>query len=103
MQSLLELLSIQVHTLLTCQLLFTRAQISMYVFQSDLVDQNLLNFLPNGEHSDVYKALSSHIMEGETLTPEYLKSNLIFLLYYFSSILQVMHDISANSGKTVLL
>lgn len=45
-----------------------------YVFQSDLVDQNLLNFLPMGEHSDVYKALSSHIMEGETLTPEYLKS-----------------------------
>lgn len=43
-------------------------------FQSDLVDQNLLNFLPAGEHSDVYKALSSHIMEGETLTPEYLKS-----------------------------
>lgn len=44
------------------------------VFQSDLVDQNLLNFLPAGEHSEVYKALSSHIMEGETLSPEYLKS-----------------------------
>lgn len=44
------------------------------LFQSDLVDQNLLNFLPAGEHSEVYKALSSHIMEGETLTPEYLKS-----------------------------
>ncbi|XP_068581434.1 circadian locomoter output cycles protein kaput isoform X2 [Cebidichthys violaceus] len=41
---------------------------------SDLVDQNLLNFLPMGEHSDVYKALSSHIVEGETLTPEYLKT-----------------------------
>uniref|UniRef100_UPI0037E81602 circadian locomoter output cycles protein kaput isoform X3 n=1 Tax=Semicossyphus pulcher TaxID=241346 RepID=UPI0037E81602 len=41
---------------------------------SDLVDQNLLNFLPKGEHSDVYKALSSHILEGETLTPEYLKT-----------------------------
>ncbi|XP_041704718.1 circadian locomoter output cycles protein kaput isoform X2 [Coregonus clupeaformis] len=41
---------------------------------SDLVDQNLLNFLPLGEHSDVYKALSSHILEGETLTPEYLKT-----------------------------
>ncbi|XP_036438938.1 clock circadian regulator b isoform X2 [Colossoma macropomum] len=27
---------------------------------SDLVDQNLLNFLPVGEHADVYKALSSH-------------------------------------------
>uniref|UniRef100_A0A3B5R7N7 Circadian locomoter output cycles protein kaput n=1 Tax=Xiphophorus maculatus TaxID=8083 RepID=A0A3B5R7N7_XIPMA len=43
---------------------------------SDLVDQNLLNFLPSGEHSDVYKALSSHVTEGETLTPEYLKSKL---------------------------
>uniref|UniRef100_A0A3Q1FKY6 Circadian locomoter output cycles protein kaput n=1 Tax=Acanthochromis polyacanthus TaxID=80966 RepID=A0A3Q1FKY6_9TELE len=41
---------------------------------SDLVDQNLLNFLPVGEQSDVYKALSSHVMEGETLTPEYLKT-----------------------------
>lgn len=47
------------------------------VSQSDLVDQNLLNFLPAGEHSDVYKALSSHIMEGETLTPEYLKSKAV--------------------------
>ncbi|XP_066505675.1 clock circadian regulator b isoform X3 [Hoplias malabaricus] len=27
---------------------------------SDLLDQNLLNFLPIEEHSDVYKALSSH-------------------------------------------
>ncbi|XP_072294455.1 circadian locomoter output cycles protein kaput isoform X2 [Eucyclogobius newberryi] len=41
---------------------------------SDLVDQNLLNFLPAGEHSEVYKTLSSHIMEGEMLTPEYMKS-----------------------------
>uniref|UniRef100_A0A3Q0T5F8 Clock circadian regulator a n=1 Tax=Amphilophus citrinellus TaxID=61819 RepID=A0A3Q0T5F8_AMPCI len=40
---------------------------------SDLVDQNLLNFLPVGEHSEVYKALSSHVVGGETLTPEYLK------------------------------
>lgn len=46
----------------------------IFVSQSDLVDQNLLNFLPVGEQSDVYKALSSHIMEGETITPEYLKS-----------------------------
>ncbi|KAM9796815.1 circadian locomoter output cycles protein kaput isoform X5 [Syngnathus typhle] len=40
----------------------------------DLVDQNLLNFLPRREHSDVYKLLSSHVAEGETLTPEYLKT-----------------------------
>ena len=43
-------------------------------FQCDLMDQNLLNFLPAVEHSDIYKALSSHVLEGETLTPEYLKS-----------------------------
>uniref|UniRef100_A0A669BTT0 Circadian locomoter output cycles protein kaput n=1 Tax=Oreochromis niloticus TaxID=8128 RepID=A0A669BTT0_ORENI len=48
---------------------------------SDLVDQNLLNFLPVGEHSEVYKALSSHVMEGETLTPEYLKSRLDMLSF----------------------
>nr|ADL62686.1 clock 1a [Garra andruzzii] len=41
---------------------------------SDLVDQNLLNFLPLGEHTEVYKALSTHILEGETLTPDYLKT-----------------------------
>ncbi|KAM4575407.1 circadian locomoter output cycles protein kaput isoform 1-T3 [Fundulus diaphanus] len=41
---------------------------------SDLVNQNLLKFLPSGEHSDVSKALSSHVTEGETLTPEYLKT-----------------------------
>lgn len=42
-------------------------------WQSDLVDQNLLNFLPEVEHSEVYKALSSH-PEGENLSSEYLKS-----------------------------
>ncbi|XP_061094806.1 circadian locomoter output cycles protein kaput [Conger conger] len=41
---------------------------------SDLVDQNLLNFLPLGEHSEVYKVLSTQMLEGETLTPEYLKT-----------------------------
>ncbi|CAG5862355.1 unnamed protein product [Menidia menidia] len=41
---------------------------------SDLVDQNLLNFLPMGEHSDVYKALSSHVMEGDPLKTECLKT-----------------------------
>nr|XP_057929349.1 circadian locomoter output cycles protein kaput [Doryrhamphus excisus] len=41
---------------------------------SDLVDQNLLNFLPRGEHSDVYKVLSSHFTDEETLMPEYLKN-----------------------------
>ncbi|XP_062857338.1 circadian locomoter output cycles protein kaput [Trichomycterus rosablanca] len=41
---------------------------------SDLVDQNLLNFLPLCEHSEVYKALSTNILEGKSLTPDYLKT-----------------------------
>ncbi|XP_033871512.1 circadian locomoter output cycles protein kaput-like isoform X2 [Acipenser ruthenus] len=41
---------------------------------SDLLDQNLLNFLPVGEHSEIYKVLSTQMLEGETLTPEYLKT-----------------------------
>ncbi|KAL1282537.1 hypothetical protein QQF64_001340, partial [Cirrhinus molitorella] len=40
---------------------------------SDLMDQNLLNFLPVGEHDEVYKALSSH-PDIENLNSDYLKS-----------------------------
>ncbi|KPP60980.1 hypothetical protein Z043_120973 [Scleropages formosus] len=47
---------------------------SLYPLQCDLVDQNLLNFLPLGEHSEVYKVLSTQMLEGESLTPEYLKT-----------------------------
>uniref|UniRef100_A0A7N6B495 Circadian locomoter output cycles protein kaput n=1 Tax=Anabas testudineus TaxID=64144 RepID=A0A7N6B495_ANATE len=41
---------------------------------ADLVDQNLLNFLPIGEHSDVYKALSTHPTDPESLSSDYLKT-----------------------------
>ncbi|KAM7419133.1 hypothetical protein PAMA_016314 [Pampus argenteus] len=41
---------------------------------ADLVDQNLLNFLPVGEHSEVYKALSTHPTEQEDLNADYLKT-----------------------------
>ncbi|CAB1327116.1 unnamed protein product [Coregonus sp. 'balchen'] len=41
---------------------------------SDLQDQNLLNFLPLNEHSEVYKALSTHPSDSESLGPEYLKT-----------------------------
>ncbi|TRZ04369.1 hypothetical protein DNTS_011031 [Danionella cerebrum] len=40
---------------------------------SDLMDQNLLNFLPTLEHGEVYKALSSH-PDSEHLNSDYLKS-----------------------------
>ncbi|RVE73795.1 hypothetical protein OJAV_G00035010 [Oryzias javanicus] len=41
---------------------------------SDLVDQNLLNFLPVGEQSDVFKALTSHGTDDQIPTPDCLKS-----------------------------
>uniref|UniRef100_A0A672G0G6 Circadian locomoter output cycles protein kaput n=1 Tax=Salarias fasciatus TaxID=181472 RepID=A0A672G0G6_SALFA len=41
---------------------------------ADLVDQNLLNFLPIGEHSEVYKALSTHPSDSESLSTDYLKT-----------------------------
>ncbi|XP_019382045.1 PREDICTED: circadian locomoter output cycles protein kaput isoform X2 [Gavialis gangeticus] len=41
---------------------------------SDLVDQSIFNFVPEGEHSEVYKILSNHLPESDSLTPEYLKS-----------------------------
>lgn len=45
--------------------------------QTDLVDQNLLNFLPIGEHSDVYKALSTHPSDPESLNSDFMKSKLL--------------------------
>ncbi|XP_062899188.1 circadian locomoter output cycles protein kaput isoform X5 [Mobula hypostoma] len=42
---------------------------------SDLLDQNLLTFLPEVEHSTVYKFLSSQILESASLIPDYLNSN----------------------------
>ncbi|KAM4709840.1 circadian locomoter output cycles protein kaput [Discoglossus pictus] len=41
---------------------------------SDLVDQSIFNFVPEGEHAEVYKILSTHILEGGSLTSEYLKT-----------------------------
>uniref|UniRef100_A0A8C6TZJ9 Circadian locomoter output cycles protein kaput n=1 Tax=Neogobius melanostomus TaxID=47308 RepID=A0A8C6TZJ9_9GOBI len=41
---------------------------------ADLVDQNLLNFLPVGEHSEIYKALSTHPTDSESLNSDYLKT-----------------------------
>ncbi|XP_012411232.1 neuronal PAS domain-containing protein 2 [Trichechus manatus latirostris] len=42
---------------------------------SDVMDQNLLNFLPEQEHSEVYKMLSSHMLVTDSSSPEYLKSD----------------------------
>ena len=37
------------------------------------MDQSVFNFIPEGEHSEIYKILSSHLLESDSLTPEYLK------------------------------
>ncbi|XP_062982330.1 neuronal PAS domain-containing protein 2 isoform X2 [Elgaria multicarinata webbii] len=42
---------------------------------SDVMDQNLLKFLPEQEHSDIYKILSSHMLLMDTVSSDYLKSD----------------------------
>uniref|UniRef100_H3B993 Neuronal PAS domain protein 2 n=1 Tax=Latimeria chalumnae TaxID=7897 RepID=H3B993_LATCH len=41
---------------------------------SDLVDQNILNFLPEREHSEVYKLLSTHMLLSDPVTAEFLNT-----------------------------
>ncbi|KAJ8276493.1 hypothetical protein COCON_G00082450 [Conger conger] len=41
---------------------------------SDMVDQNILNFLPEREHGDVYKLLSSHMLMTDPITADFLKN-----------------------------
>uniref|UniRef100_A0A8C5SPX0 Neuronal PAS domain protein 2 n=1 Tax=Laticauda laticaudata TaxID=8630 RepID=A0A8C5SPX0_LATLA len=42
---------------------------------SEVMDQNLLKFLPEQEHSDIYKILSSHMLLMDTISSDYLKCN----------------------------
>ncbi|XP_061482831.1 neuronal PAS domain-containing protein 2 isoform X2 [Rhineura floridana] len=42
---------------------------------SDVMDQNILNFLPEQEHSDIHKILSSHMLLMDTVSSDYLKSD----------------------------
>ncbi|KAJ8795401.1 hypothetical protein J1605_018416 [Eschrichtius robustus] len=48
-------------------------EFTQLMLESDLVDQSIFNFIPEGEHSEVYKILSTHLLESDSLTPEYLK------------------------------
>ncbi|XP_059507254.1 neuronal PAS domain-containing protein 2 [Stegostoma tigrinum] len=41
---------------------------------SDLVDQNILNFLPEQEHAEVYKLLSNQMLMTDQVTREYLNN-----------------------------
>ncbi|XP_051782144.1 neuronal PAS domain-containing protein 2-like isoform X2 [Erpetoichthys calabaricus] len=40
----------------------------------DVMDQNLLNFLPEQEHSEIYKLLSSHLLEKDSVSPDHLNA-----------------------------
>uniref|UniRef100_A0AAR2M1V8 Neuronal PAS domain protein 2 n=1 Tax=Pygocentrus nattereri TaxID=42514 RepID=A0AAR2M1V8_PYGNA len=42
---------------------------------SDMVDQNILNFLPEREHAEVYKLLSSHLLMSDPITTDYLENS----------------------------
>uniref|UniRef100_A0A3Q2XL32 Neuronal PAS domain protein 2 n=1 Tax=Hippocampus comes TaxID=109280 RepID=A0A3Q2XL32_HIPCM len=41
---------------------------------SDMVDQNILNFLPELEHGEVYKLLSSHMLMTDPIAADFLTS-----------------------------
>ncbi|KAM9729407.1 neuronal PAS domain-containing protein 2 isoform 1-T1 [Menidia menidia] len=41
---------------------------------SDMVDQNILNFLPEREHGEVYKLLSSHMLMTDPIAADFLES-----------------------------
>ncbi|XP_042316897.1 neuronal PAS domain-containing protein 2 isoform X2 [Sceloporus undulatus] len=48
---------------------------------SDVIDQNLLDFLPEQEQPDIYKILSSHMLLLDTISSDYLKSDDDFEFY----------------------
>nr|XP_015206956.1 PREDICTED: circadian clock protein PASD1 isoform X1 [Lepisosteus oculatus]XP_015206957.1 PREDICTED: circadian clock protein PASD1 isoform X1 [Lepisosteus oculatus]XP_015206959.1 PREDICTED: circadian clock protein PASD1 isoform X1 [Lepisosteus oculatus]XP_015206960.1 PREDICTED: circadian clock protein PASD1 isoform X1 [Lepisosteus oculatus] len=41
---------------------------------SDMVDQNILNFLPEREHGEVYKLLSSHMLMTDPIAADFLEN-----------------------------
>lgn len=47
---------------------------SILLHQSDMVDQNILNFLPEREHGEVYKLLSSHMLMNDPIAADFLDS-----------------------------
>ncbi|KAB5522753.1 hypothetical protein PHYPO_G00163050 [Pangasianodon hypophthalmus] len=42
---------------------------------SDMVDQNILNFLPEREHAEVYKLLSAHLLMSDPISTDYQEGN----------------------------
>lgn len=50
-----------------------------FSLQCDVLDQNLLNFLPEQEHSEIYKMLSSCMLMTDSASSDYLKSEFYFI------------------------
>lgn len=50
-----------------------------FSLQCDVLDQNLLNFLPEQEHSEIYKMLSSCMLMTDSASSDYLKSKFYFI------------------------
>ncbi|NWT62561.1 NPAS2 protein, partial [Erythrocercus mccallii] len=48
---------------------------SYFSLQCDVLDQNLLNFLPEQEHSEIYKMLSSCMLMTDSASSDYLKTD----------------------------
>jgi len=52
----------------------TDRHLFLFLHQSDMVDQNILNFLPEREHGEVYKLLSSHMLMTDPIAADFLDS-----------------------------
>lgn len=59
-----------------CISVFLKGSFSL---QCDVLDQNLLNFLPEQEHSEIYKMLSSCMLMTDSASSDYLKSEFYFI------------------------
>eukprot|EP00064_Thunnus_orientalis_P003352 superscaffoldBa00000270_g3361 len=47
-------------------------EFTQLMLESDMVDQNILNFLPEREHGEVYKLLSSHMLMTDPIAADFL-------------------------------
>lgn len=88
-----------VMVMLVVTLLFN-LNISVGLFsQCDVLDQNLLNFLPEQEHSEIYKMLSSCMLMTDSASSDYLKSKFYFI---FSSKSKSVGRIKSFSQKELV-
>lgn len=54
-----------------------------------MVDQNILNFLPELEHGEVYKLLSSHMLLTDPIAADFLESeSLVFICHNARKLVQ---------------